>query len=125
MNTKNEELKELLDTSNTYSRQINPDWLAFAIKYHFEGRSRVWPTVEDGLLWSMTELAEAFELWSAKKNYVRNNPNEKEKYSDERFAEELGDVIYMAMITGLVVGVNPLEEMIKKMRTQIEKEIEE
>lgn len=101
---------------------IDPAMLAEAIAYHFDGRGRMWPTTEDSLLWMITEIAEAFELLSAKKNYVRNNPDDKEPFSKERFAEELGDVIYMAIITGLVEGVNPLDALLNKMNNQIKKE---
>ena len=95
-----------------------------AANYHFDGRKRVWPTTEDGLLWMVTEIAETFELVSARKSYIRNNPENKEQFTKERFAEELGDVIYMAIVTGLVEGVNPIEAMFNKMKNQINEELE-
>lgn len=99
--------------------------LHLAIKEHFNIRERIYPTVEDGLLFAITEISEAIELWIIQKDYIRNHPNSKEKYSKERFAEELGDAIYMLMITGIVAGVDPEKAMLDKMRNQLEKELKE
>ena len=114
----------LFEKSLSKLRSDIPCDIAEAVNYHFDGRQRVWPTTEDGLLWMITEIAETFELVSARKSYVRNNPDGKEQFTKERFAEELGDVIYMAIITGLVEGTNPVEAMFKKMREQINEELE-
>jgi len=122
--TKTNKINKYLMRASMELSGINATTLAEAIAYHFDGRGRVWPTTEDSLLWMITEIAESFELLSAKKNYVRNNPDDKEPFSKERFAEELGDVIYMAMITGMVEGVNPLDAMLNKMNNQIRKEID-
>lgn len=97
-----------------------PHDIKHLILNHFELTKRVSPTVEDGLLFIGTELAEASELILREKTYLRNHPD-KESYSPERFAEELGDVIYMAMITGSVRGVNPLAAMFEKMKKHVEK----
>ena len=84
---------------------------------HFEAKGKVWPNITDGLLFTQTELSEAIELILGKdREYVRNNPDDKEAYTPERFAEELGDVIYMCIITGVVAGVNPIDAMHNKMR---------
>lgn len=82
---------------------------------HFDFAGRSWPTLEDGLLFLLTEVAEASELVlrSPAKDYKRNHP--KEGYSQERFAEELGDIIYMAIVTGKVARVDPIRAMLQKM----------
>jgi len=117
--------KELLELADDGINSTDAYIIASTIDFHFRGRGRVQPTVEDGLLWMVTEIGECFELWSAQKDYKRNNPDDKEAYSKERFGEELGDVVYMAIITGLVAGVNPLAAIFLKMKKQIEKELEE
>jgi len=114
-----------LERARLEIQAIDPLVVANAIHDHFEGRGRLWPTIEDGLLWIVTEIGECFELLSSKKAYIRNNPQDKEPYSKERFAEELGDIIYMAMITGMVEEVNPLYALLEKMEKQIDKEIDE
>lgn len=88
---------------------------------HFEKMGRVWPSVEDALLFIATELAEATELVLAEKPYVRNHA--KEPFSPGRFAEELGDIIYMCVIAGQTRGVDPVEAMLAKMFRQVEKKL--
>lgn len=90
---------------------------------HFFGLKRVTPSTEHALLFIGTELSEASELLLSRVAYRRNHPNDKESFSKERFAEELGDIIYMAIIAGYVEGVDPVEAMIKKMESQIKKEL--
>lgn len=89
--------------------------LSATVVDHFEKRKKVWPTVQDALLFTMSELAEAIELVLARTPYRRRHPEEKEPFSTERFSEELGDVIYMAIIAGEVEGVDPITALIKKM----------
>jgi len=70
-----------------------------------------------------TELGEVKELLLDKKGgWIRNNSDDKEHYSDGRFAEELGDVILMLLVTTLVQGVsNPLLSMKYKLRNSIKR----
>ena len=103
--------KRILKDSLMTIKKLSPSDIANAVIWHFNGRDRVWPTIEDGLLFTETELSEAIELWLARKNYKRNNPDDKEKHTKERFAEELGDIIYMVMITGAVEEINPIDAM--------------
>lgn len=86
---------------------------------HFETMGRVWPSTEDALLFIATELAEATELVLAEKAYKRNHA--KEPFSPGRFAEELGDIVYMCVIAGQTRGVDPVEAMLAKMFRQVEK----
>ena len=97
--------------------------IRFAIKHHFDGLEKLMPTTEDALLFMDTESAEAKELLLACKPYVRNHPENKERYSKERFSEELGDVIYMAMVASATVGMNPLQSIQEKMEFKIHKEL--
>ena len=94
--------------------------LTLAIKRHFEERKRIWPTTEDGLLFIQTELAEASELVLSLNKYKRNHPESKEYFSEDRFAEELGDIIYMCIITGLTKDCDPIDALLKKMDSQLE-----
>lgn len=82
-----------------------------------------WPTVEEALLWADTELGEAKELLLMEKGaWVRNNPDDKEQYSDGRFAEELGDVIVMLLVAARVKGVSsPLLSARQKLRASIKR----
>ena len=84
----------------------------------FRERRRQTPSTEDALLFIQTELAEATELVLAKPNkkYLRNSP--KEPFSKARFAEELGDIIYMTIIAGYTENVDPLMAMKNKMEEQ-------
>lgn len=82
---------------------------------YMEKKGKVWPTPEDSILFLTTELAEAIELLLSQKNYVRNNPQNKEMYSSQRFAEELGDIILMAIVSGMVCGVDPVTALEHKL----------
>lgn len=86
--------------------------LDFVLSY-FEARQLKMPETEyQALGFLNTELGEAYELLLARSSgWVRNNPQDKSGYSDEKFAEELGDVIMMAIITGHVAGVDALEAL--------------
>jgi len=99
---------------------MTPQQLAHEIKTHFIEKGREWPSVEDALLFVTTEVAEAMELVLAMphRKYKRNHPEDKEPFSRERLADELGDIIYMCMITGLVQNVNPFEAMLNKMQKE-------
>ena len=96
------------------------DTLAFDVYSHFDARKRVLPTTQDALLFIATELAEASELDLARRPYLRNHA--KEPYTPERYAEELGDIIYMAIIAGRVEGVDAIGAMLAKMQRQLEAE---
>ena len=94
------------------------------IREHFRVKKAKWPTVEEALMWTQTELAEVYELLLAKEGgWVRNNPDKHPPYSDEALAEELGDAIYMLMVAGMVANVDPLVSMIEKMKAGITREM--
>jgi hypothetical protein len=83
---------------------------------HFNAKGRMWPNVKDALGFALTELAEAWELDLARTPYIRNHPGDKEPFTKERFAEELGDVIYMCIIAGWVENVDVVDAMYEKMK---------
>ena len=91
---------------------------------YYESRGLQWPADGDEALdWALTELAEAQELLLARKGgWVRNNPKDKAGYIPQRFAEELGDVIMMALVAGMVEGVEPLAALTSKIRRKIRDE---
>lgn len=90
------------------------------VRYYF-ARGLVWPSDADtALQFLTTELAEAQELLLARKaEWVRNNPKDKPEFNKTKLGEELGDIIMMAMVAGLVEGVDPLACLEAKMRRKI------
>lgn len=89
------------------------DPLTYEVIETFNALGRVWPTTQDALLFIHTEVSEAAELDLARRPYLRNHV--KEPYTPERYAEELGDAIYMAIIAGRVEGVDAVQAMRDKM----------
>ena len=83
---------------------------------YYRVRGLKWPDVDDALSWALTEYAEVIELRLANKGgWIRNNPEDKEPYSDERFAEEIGDTIMMLLIAAMGKGIDPIAALINKM----------
>ena len=89
------------------------------VEDYYEARGLVWPDSRAALLWALTELAEAAELELARDDWVRNNPGDKEEWSSERFAEELGDVIFMCIVAAIVEGEDALKAMIDKLSRKL------
>ena len=95
------------------------------IKQCYRVRGLKWPNEMQALAWVNTELAECYELLLARDGgWVRNNPEDKEGWSEERWAEELGDTIFMLLVAGIVSGVDPLQSMLSKIDKAIDKEID-
>lgn len=77
----------------------------------------VWPhTAEDAILFAETEIAEAIEVLFARKEYIRNNPDNKPTWSAGAFGSELGDAIFMLMVAGHMMGCSPIDAMVSKWR---------
>lgn len=90
------------------------------IKDYYEKRGLKWPSFSDALKWMQTEIAEVYELDLARTGgWVRNNPDDKEAFSSERLAEELGDAIMMLIVAGIVEGVDPLSALEKKIQKRL------
>jgi NTP pyrophosphatase (non-canonical NTP hydrolase) len=89
------------------------------VENYFVKRKLVWPSFDDAMKFAITEIAEVYELDLSRRNWVRNNPEDKPKFTKEKLAEELGDVIMMLMIAGINENVDPLEALINKMCKKI------
>lgn len=99
-----------LDDSNMVNQ------LTLKVLLHFNNSGKIWPSLEDAILFLQTEIGEAIELLLSKKPYKRNHPDNKELFTKERFAEELGDVIYMAIIAGNIAEVDVIQVLLKKIK---------
>lgn len=96
--------------------------LANKIEYYFNKRDLKWPNTEKALMFSETEMSEVYELLLAEEgDWVRNNPEDKPEYNNEEFAKELGDVIMMVMVAGMVRGLDPIDALIQKMENKLAK----
>ena len=98
--------------------------IARLIEDTWEKKKRIWPDVWEGMGWVNTELGEAYELLLTKNSpgWIRNNPDDHwEEWDQFKFEEELGDCILMLMVTGMSLGLNPLEGL----RDKLERELEE
>ena len=95
--------------------------LADLVKEYYDKRGLVWPNFDDAMKFVITELGEIYELDLARKTYVRNHPENKRNYSKTRMAEELGDAIFMLIVTGIIEGVDPLDALRAKMRRKLSK----
>lgn len=89
------------------------------IKDYYEKRQLLRPNIWEALGWATTELGEVYEVLLSKKNWVRNNPEDHPQPSVDTLAEELGDVIFMLVVAGIVEGVDPIEALEKKMQRKL------
>lgn len=88
---------------------------------YYNKRELVYPDVWEAMAWANTEIGEVYELLlSRNKRWIRNNPDGKEEFTKERFAEELSDVIMMLMVAGYVEGVNPIQALKDKITRKLE-----
>lgn len=93
------------------------------IKTYYQSRKLKWPDFNSAMKFVMTELAEIYELDLAREGgWVRNNPENKPKYSREDMAEELGDAIMMLIVAGIAEEVDPLQALETKIRRKLEKQ---
>ncbi len=90
------------------------------IAAYYNARGYQYPDTWEALGFVTTELGEVYEVLLAEKGgWIRNNPQDKPKYSPEALGEELGDVIMMAMVAGLARGVNPARSLTEKIHRKI------
>jgi NTP pyrophosphatase (non-canonical NTP hydrolase) len=95
--------------------------LLHLVDEYYVKRGLKWPTSQQAVLWAITELGEVCELLLSREGgWVRNNPDDKEGFSSARVAEELGDVIMMCVVAGMVLGENPLGHLESKMRRKLD-----
>ncbi len=89
---------------------------ALIVEY-YKFRRYKYPDTWRALGFMNTELGEVYEVLLAEEGgWVRNHPEDKPGYSVKRLGEELGDVILMAIVTGLTRGVNPLDSLAEKLQ---------
>lgn len=87
------------------------------IRSYFITRDLAWPNVWEALAWASTEVGEAYEVLLARNpKWKRNNPEGKPEWDKRKFGEELGDAIMMLVVAGHICGVDPIEEMLLKMK---------
>jgi NTP pyrophosphatase (non-canonical NTP hydrolase) len=96
--------------------------LSKIIDHYYNQRGYVWPDFADAMKFIQTELGEVYELDLARSaNYVRNNPQNKPQFDLEALAEELGDVLMMVMVAGMVEGVDPMQALEDKLQRKLHK----
>ena len=79
---------------------------------YYATRGLTWPTPQEAFLWVMSEVGEvADELMIATDDegkWVRNDKSkegaERRRRAKERFVEEVGDVIFMCLVTCMSLG---------------------
>lgn len=91
------------------------------ITNYFNQRGLVWPDDGDtALQFATTELGEALEILLARKaDWLRNNPAGKPNFDKVQFGIECGDVVMMAIVAGIVEGVDPVEALLDKMHRKL------
>lgn len=92
------------------------------IKDYFNTRGLVWPNFDNAMKFAQTELAEVYEIDLARETWVRNNPEDKPKFNKEDLAKELGDAIMMLIVAGIAEGVDPVEALLEKIGSKVDKE---
>ncbi len=96
------------------------DLLKIIINY-YEKRGLKWPSFDNAMKFALTEIGEVYEVDLARyKGWVRNNPDGKPVLFDkERLGDELGDVIMMIMVAGIVEEVDPLAHLVRKINVKL------
>ena len=91
------------------------------IREYYEQRGLVWPAdANEALDWAITELAEVKELLLARRGgWVRNNPEAHPDFNRQLLAVELGDLVMMTLVAGMVEGVDPLEALTSKINRKL------
>jgi NTP pyrophosphatase (non-canonical NTP hydrolase) len=88
--------------------------LSDIIKEYYEKRGLVWPNFDNAMKFVATEIGEVYEIDLDRNTWVRNNPEDKPKFNKDDLAKELGDVLMMVMVAGIVEGVDPLDALLGK-----------
>lgn len=107
---------------------MNENYMLFAtdvknlIEYYYHKRGLKWPDFNDAMKFVLTEIGEVYEIDLTRTGgWVRNNPDNKPiTFDKERLASELGDVIMMVMVAGIVEGVDPLQALLNKIHRKLE-----
>jgi len=90
------------------------------IGVYFDSRQLKVPTLSESLLWLTTEVGEVADAaLSMEDKWARNNPDSHPFTSSEDVADELGDIIFMAIVAGRTINKNPLHNMLNKMNRKM------
>ncbi len=101
------------------------DLLKIIINY-YEKRGLKWPSFDNAMKFAIAEIGEVYEIDLTRySGWVRNNPNNKPtEFDKEKLGDELGDVIMMIMVAGIVEEVDPLAHLVRKINVKL-KELED
>jgi len=92
------------------------------IKKYYKYRGLKYPNVWESLAFATTELGEVYEiLLSRSGGWVRNNPQDKPEFDKELLAKELGDVLMMIIVAGIVEDVDPVQALENKIESKLRK----
>lgn len=90
------------------------DDLIFKIRQYYLCRGLKWPDKKDSILWLFTELGELVDaVLRLESGWVRNNNK------DTDVASELGDCLFMLLVTSQCLGIDPIEAMLNKMEKKM------
>jgi hypothetical protein len=89
------------------------------ITSYYNNRGLKWPAdADEALDWLLTELAEAKELLLARRgDWVRNNPDAHPDFNRRLLKAEIADILMMALVAGMVEGLDPLAALHQKLRS--------
>jgi len=80
----------------------------------------VLPNIQDAVSFMVTEAGEALDQCLRQKAYVRNNPQDPDL---DLLKEEIGDTVFMAMVTAIVMDFNLEEQVVKKLGSMTDKKL--
>jgi NTP pyrophosphatase (non-canonical NTP hydrolase) len=83
-------------------------------------RGLMWPDFSDSMKFAATEIGEVYEVDLSRKDWVRNNPQDKPAFTTEALSKELGDVLMMIMVAGIAEGVDPEKSLREKIAKKLE-----
>lgn len=101
--------------------ELAHDFSDLIISY-FAERKLKFPDFNDAIKFAITEIAEALEIDLAQYDYIRNNPHDKPEFDKQKLEEELGDVLMMIQLAGIVIGLNPMKGLIRKIERKLREE---
>lgn len=108
----------IVDLTITKDEQKSTRELLELVHSYFVLRKYVMPNPDEALMFLVSEIGElADAMVHARKNWVRNNPGEKDG-SKEAIANEIGDVLMMLTALGITFGLDPLECMLDKFESK-------
>lgn len=89
------------------------------VVYYIKEKPMIMPNFDDAMKFVTTELGEIYEVDLSRKEWIRNNPQDKPTFSKEKLSEELGDAILMLIVAGIAEDVNPLTSLVEKMNRKL------